>query len=217
MMAKTEITSQDLLFALEQMCSDMEGQKDSLRELDAVIGDGDLGITMELGCHSLKDGLSGLQDADIGTILTRSGMNFTKAASSTFGILLATCLMQAGRAVTGQKSVGVAELAKMAESAEQGVRNRGKAEVGDKTMLDALAPAAQALKEASEADKTLHEALDAAAQAAEAGMKSTIPLRSRRGRAAWQGDRTVGVQDAGATAIYMIIESCARHLKSRLD
>ena len=215
-MAKTEITSEDILFALEQMCSDLSEHKDSLRELDAQIGDGDLGITMELGCRSLKEGLVALQAADVGTILARSGMNFTKAATSTFGILLASCLMGAGRPVMKQESIGVADLAKMGEGAEQGLRNRGKAEVGDKTMLDTLAPAAQALKEAADAGKSIEAALDAAVEAAEAGMKSTIPLKSKQGRAAWQGDKTIGVQDAGATATYLIIESCARHLKGRL-
>lgn len=215
-MAKTKITSDDILFALEQMCSDLSAQKDALRELDAQIGDGDLGITMELGCRSLKEGLAALQDADIGTILARSGMNFTKAASSTFGILLASLLMGAGRPVMKQQAIGLANLVEVAEGAEQGVRNRGKAEVGDKTMLDALVPAVQVIKEANDTGKGIEEALDAAVEAAEAGMKSTIPLKSKHGRAAWQGEKTIGVQDAGATATYLIIESCVRHLKGRL-
>ena len=109
-MAKTEITSDDILFVLEQMCSDLSAQKDTLRELDAQIGDGDLGITLELGCRSLKEGLAALQDADIGTILARSGMNFTKAASSTFGILLGSLFMGAGRPVMKQEAIGLENL-----------------------------------------------------------------------------------------------------------
>ena len=109
-----------------------------------------------------------------------------------------------------------APLVEIAESAEQAVRNRGKAEVGDKTMLDALAPAVQVIKEAKDTGKGMEEALDAAVEAAEAGMKSTIPLKSKHGRAAWQGEKTIGVQDAGATATYLIIESCVRHLRGRL-
>ena len=215
-MANTEITAQDLLSVLEAMCTDMVGQKDRLRELDAQIGDGDLGITMELGCNSLKEGLAGLQEADVGSILARSGMNFTKAAASTFGILTASMLMAAGRPVMKRESIGLEDLAQVAEGAEQGIRNRGKAEIGDKTLLDALAPAVQAIKDAAEAGKGIDEALDAAVLAAEEGMKSTIPMKSKQGRARWQGDRTVGVQDAGATAIYLMIESCAKHLKARL-
>jgi dihydroxyacetone kinase-like protein len=215
-MAETEITSQDILFTLEQMCSDMIGKKDSLRELDAQIGDGDLGITMELGCNSIVEGLGALQDADIGTILARSGMAFTKAAPSTFGILMASLLMAAGKPVMKKESIGMTELVEVADGAEQGVRNRGKADVGDKTMLDALVPAVQAIKDAGEAGKSIQEAMDAAVEAAEAGMKATIPLQSKQGRARWQQERTVGVQDAGATAIYLMIESVARHLKSRL-
>lgn len=215
-MVGTEITSQDILFALEQMCSDMIGKKDSLRKLDAQIGDGDLGITMELGCKSIVEGLEALHDADIGIILAKSGMAFTKAAPSTFGILMASLLMAAGRPVMKKDSIGITELAEVADGAEQGVRNRGKADVGDKTMLDALVPAVQAIKDASEAGKSIQEAMDAAVEAAEAGMKATIPLKSKQGRARWQGDNTIGVQDAGATAIYLMIESAARHLKSRL-
>ena len=214
-MAKAEITFDDVLFVLDKMCSDLSAQKDTLRELDAEIGDGDLGITLELGCRSLKEGLAALQDSDIGTILARSGMNFTKAASSTFGILLGSFFMGAGRPVMKQKTIGLQDLVDIAESAEQALRNRGKAEVGDKTMLDALVPAVQVIKEANDADKDMGEALDAAVEAAEAGMKSTIPLKSKHGRAAWQGEKTIGVQDAGATATYLIIESCVRHLKSR--
>lgn len=215
-MAKNEITAQDVLYVLEQMCSDLEAKREELRQLDAQIGDGDLGITIELGCRSLREGLPALKDADIGTILGRSGMNFTKAAASTFGILMASLLMGAGKPVMKQNAIGLADLAKVAEGAEQGVRNRGKADVGDKTMLDALVPAVKAIASAAEGGKSIPDALDAAVKAAEEGMKSTIPMQSRQGRARWQQERTIGVQDAGATAIYYMVESCARHLKGRL-
>lgn len=215
-MARSELTAEDLLYCLEQMANDLEKQKETLRELDARIGDGDLGVTIELGFRSLREGLPALKGADCGAVLARSGMNFMKAASSTFGILLASCFMGAGKAVTGQKALSLAELAKAAEGAEQGVRTRGKAELGDKTMLDALAPAVQALKQAAQEGKPFPQALDALAKAAEDGMKATIPLKSKHGRAAWQGDKTVGVQDAGATAVAMMAESFAKHAGERL-
>jgi dihydroxyacetone kinase-like protein len=215
-MAKEQMDSADLLFALEQACLDLMKQKERLRELDAAIGDGDLGVTVELGCQSLVTGLAALKEADIGAILTRSGMNFTRAATSTFGILFATLLMQAGKAAVGLRSVGLPELVQMAQGAEQGLRNRGNAEVGDKTMLDAVAPAVRALREASAQGKTLVEALDTAVKAAEAGVKATIPLKAKHGRAAWQGERTVGVQDGGATAVYLFAEALVGHLKGRL-
>lgn len=215
-MAKTKITSADIVYVLDQMCSDLIVQKDTLRELDAQIGDGDLGITIELGCQALKKGLADLLEADIGTILARSGMNFTKAASSTFGILLGSFFMGAARPAMKKMAIGLKEFVEIAESAEQALRNRGKAEVGDKTILDALAPAVQAIKEANDTGENIEEGLAAAVEAAQAGMKSTIPLKSKHGRAAWQGEKTIGVQDAGATATYMIIESSVRHFKSRL-
>jgi phosphoenolpyruvate---glycerone phosphotransferase subunit DhaL len=215
-MPKSALTAQDILAALDLMCADLEEKKEELRELDARIGDGDLGITMELGCRSLREGLPALADADIGTILARSGMNFTKSAASTFGILMASLLMGAGKSVMKQRSVDLADLARMAGGAETGVRNRGKADVGDKTLLDSLVPAVNAVKEAARLQKSIPEALDAAVKAAEEGMKSTIPMKSKQGRARWQGERTVGVQDAGATAIYLMIDSCVRHLKDIL-
>ncbi len=198
------------------MAIDLEGQQAALRELDAKIGDGDLGVTMQLGFRSLKEGLPALSSNDIGQILARSGMNFTKAASSTFGILLASGFMGAGKATTGKKTMGLDDLVNAAEGAEQGIRNRGKAEVGDKTMLDTLVPAVKALRDAREAGSSLVQALQAAVAAGEKGMKSTIPLKSKHGRAAWQGDKTIGVQDAGATATFLMIESFAKHIKTRL-
>ena len=215
-MPKEQLTAQDMAYCLRQMSLELEKQKETLRELDARIGDGDLGVTIELGFRSIREGLPALEDVDCGALLTRSGMNFMRAASSTFGILLASCFMGAGKALSGQKAIGLADLAEAAEGAEQGLRARGKAEVGDKTMLDALAPAVQALKKASDAGKSFPEALDAAVWGAEAGMKSTVPLKSKHGRAAWQGDKTVGVQDAGATAVCMMVSSFAKNAKERL-
>jgi dihydroxyacetone kinase-like protein len=216
-MADIRITKEDLIYIIENACFDMEEQKNTLRELDAQIGDGDLGVTVELGCQSVRRGIAEIKDSDLGTIFAKSGMNFSKDAPSTFGILMASILMGASKPLMKKDYIILTDLPKMAEEAERSVRSRGKADVGDKTLLDALVPSVKAVNEAVHAGKNIAEVIDAVVEAAEKGMKATIPLRSKQGRARWQQDRTIGIQDAGATAIYLIIESCARHLKSRLD
>jgi len=212
-----ELSSEDLRVALEQASLDMIRQKDILRDLDATIGDGDLGVTVELGCRAVADGLSALADANISMLLTRSGMNFNRAASSTFGVLVTTAFLEAGKQVAGRKTIGLAELAKMVRAIADGIQRRGKAQVGDKTVLDAIVPAALALEQASESGLPLEQALGAAVEAAQAGMRSTIPLKSKYGRAAWFGEKSVGIQDPGATAVYLFAAPLVRHLRGRLS
>ena len=108
-------------------CFDMEKQKNTFRELDAQLGDGDLWITIELGCQSVRRGIAEIKNPDVGTILAKSGMNFNKDAPSTFGILMASILMGASKPLMKKESIILTDLPKMAEEAERSVRNRGKA------------------------------------------------------------------------------------------
>ena len=215
-MEKTEIASTDLLFAIEHASLDMVQQKDMLGELDALIGDGDLGVTIELGCRSLQSGLRNLKDCDIGTIFVESGQNFSRAASSTFGILVAIAFMRAGKEVGGRAALGLSDLVNIGKAVSEGIESRGKAHLGDKTMLDTIIPAVRALEKAEKDGRGLGEALDWAVLAAKEGMESTIPLKSRYGRAAWLSEKTVGVRDPGATAVCLFLESLVRYLKARL-
>ena len=120
--------------------------------------------------------------------------------------------MGAGKIVIGKKVIQVIDLELVADGAVEAIRNRGKAEVGDKTMLDCLVPAVEAFKKSIADDVGPDAALNATLEAAEEGMKSTIPMMSKHGRASWHRENTIGVQDAGATAMYYIIESFVRHL-----
>lgn len=137
---RTTITSADVLAALHRMADDLEAAKDFLCQLDAAVGDGDQGVTMAIGFRAVRNGLPALQGQDIGTIITKSGLTFNGTAASTIGALLATGCMRAGREVEGRQEISLAELAKMAEAAQAGIQERGKAQVGDKTVLDMLAP-----------------------------------------------------------------------------
>ncbi len=190
----------------------LEGSAEELNRLDAAVGDGDLGVTVTLGSRAVRKALPDLAGQDIGTIVARSGMAFNGAAPSTMGALLAIGAMRAGREAKGALELDVALLARMTRAAELGIVEKGRAERGDKTMLDALGPSADALESAAAEGKGLREAVEAAASAARAGVEATIPLKAKSGRAAWITERTAGQPDPGATVIQLIWESFAGFL-----
>ena len=206
MPTKQTITADDFLAIFAKMADDLEAARDYLNELDAI-GDGDQGVTMTIGFRAVRDALPGLKGQDVGTIVTRAGLTFNGKAASTIGALFATACMRAGREAKGLTEVGLPELAKMAEAAVTGVKERGKADVGDKTLLDAVVPLTRELRAAADAGGTLEEGLSRALAAADEGVKSTIPMKSRIGRASWLADRTEGHQDAGATSFYLMWKS----------
>lgn len=209
---RTSITSEDFIAIFQKMAGDLEAAKDYLCELDAAVGDGDQGVTMTIGFRAIRDGLDALRDQDVGAIVMKTGMTFNGKAASTIGAILATAFMRAGREVRGKKEVVLDDLVRMGEAAEAGIRERGKAEVGDKTVLDMLVPAVQALRAAAAEGLSMDEALRLSLAAGEEGLKSTIPLKSKVGRASWLADRTVGHQDPGATSFYLMLKSMVEYL-----
>jgi len=136
-------------------------------------------------------------------------MAFNRKAASTFGVLFATMMMRAAKEAKGLEQLELPDLARMAQSAAEGVMERGKAQLGDKTLLDALVPAAQALQAAAEAGTPLAVALKDAALVAAEGATATIEMKSKSGRSSWFAERTIGAQDPGATAIQLMFESLA--------
>jgi phosphoenolpyruvate---glycerone phosphotransferase subunit DhaL len=209
---RTTITNTELLALLRQMATDMEAQKDYLCELDGAMGDGDQGVTMAIGFGAIVAALPALADQDIGTIVTKSGLAFNGTAASTIGALLATACLRAGKEVKGKTAIGLADLAAMSEAALAGIQERGKAQLGDKTVLDALSPAAAALRAAAAAGTALEAALAQALAAAEAGVQATIPLKAQVGRAAWIAERSVGHPDPGATSFTLMLKSAVEYL-----
>ena len=202
----------DVASLLLDAANDLESRSEELRVLDAAIGDGDLGITVQLASKAMRAYLASANEPSIGRLLAQCGMTINKASPSTFGTLLASAFLAAGKAVPDKDRVDPADLVLMGDAAVEGVKKRGKADVGEKTMLDCLVPAVEAFKVAIECGSDLPHALQQAVTAAEAGLKSTVNMQSRHGRASWHGEKTIGVQDAGATAMYYLIESLARHL-----
>ncbi len=213
-MTKSIFTLDDIKSVLKQVATDIKGRAEELRELDAVVGDGDLGITIELAGNAMLAFLDTSAAGNIGELLMKCGLNINKASPSTFGTLLAAAFLGAARAGANKKEITVDDLALMGGGAVDSIKMRGKADVGDKTMLDSLVPAVNALKDSLAKKAGLSQALDAAVKAAEAGMWATVKMQAKHGRASRHQAGTVEIRDGGATAMYYLIDSFARHMKS---
>jgi len=180
-----------------------------LVELDAAIGDADHGANMDRGFRAVMDKMSGIADQDIGTILKTVGMTLVSTVGGAGGPLYGTFFLQAGMKTVGKMEMNLDEWTAALGAAVDGVIARGKAEPGDKTMVDALSPAVNALRQASLANGTLAQALKDSAQAAKIGMEATIPMVARKGRASYLGERSAGHQDPGATSSYLLLKTAA--------
>ena len=197
----------EVLDIFKIIAAEVVPQADVLRDLDAKIGDGDLGITITRGMSAVIEGLDDLEGTPVSNQLARSGMMFNRAAASTFGILFASAMMRGGAAVKDRQDVGSADVVPIARAALQGLMDRGKAKLGDKTMLDALAPAIEAFDKVQQAGKSLADATDAAVAACELATEATIEMQSKVSRAGWLGERSIGVQDPGATAVLFMLRA----------
>ena len=197
---------------LQSVAIDMKSHSEELRQLDAKVGDGDLGVTIELASQAMSDYLASSPEANIGKLLAQCGMSINKVSPSTFGTILASAFMGGGKAVAGKEKIGVNELILIGEGAVENIKKRGKAEAGDKTLLDALIPAVETLKNDITGNMNEKEALDTAVRSAEEGMKATVNMKAKFGRAQWFQEGSIGVQDGGATAIYYMIKSFAEHI-----
>ncbi|HFC08931.1 MAG TPA: dihydroxyacetone kinase subunit L [Chloroflexi bacterium] len=203
------VTKADVLNWLKHYAHVIDEQKEYLTQLDAAIGDADHGINMQRGFEAVMAQLPTVEDKDIGTILKKVGMVLVSTVGGAGGPLYGTLFMRMGMAVGNKDALSPEDVVKMFQAALEGVKQRGKAEPGDKTMVDALTPAVEALQKAVEAGEDLHTALEKATAAAEEGMKATIPLVARRGRASYLGERSAGHQDPGATSSYLLFKSAA--------
>jgi len=198
--------------ALIQVAADMKLHAEELRLLDAQAGDGDLGVTIELAAQGITGCLDSTVETDIGKLLAQCGMAINKVSPSTFGTILASAFMGGGKAVSGKEQLDIEGLVMVGEGAIENIKKRGKAEAGDKTLLDSLIPAVESLKKQSTEGVDDREALLAAVNAAEQGMKATVDMQAKFGRARWFRDGSIGIQDAGATAIYYLMKSFADNI-----
>jgi len=201
------LTKERFLQALERVLERLEGSADYLSGLDAAMGDGDFGISMTLGSRGVRQVMGDLAGQDIGGMVARAGMAFNGAAPSTIGALFAIGSMRGGKEAKGHQELDLPLLARMARAAETAIMEKGKAQRGDKTLLDSLGPAADALEAAAAEGRGLAEGLASAVEAARAGVRATIEMKSKSGRGSWIAERTVGHQDPGATAILLMLEA----------
>jgi dihydroxyacetone kinase-like protein len=183
--------------------------KDVLTQLDAEIGDGDHGANMHRGFQAVLAKLPGVADKDIGNIFKTVGMTLVSTVGGAGGPLYGTLFMQLGTATSGKMEMTLADWAAALQAGVDGVVMRGKANPGDKTMVDALLPAVAVLKAAAADGAGFPEALRKAEQAGKEGMLATIPLVARKGRASYLGERSAGHQDPGATSSYLLLRTAA--------
>jgi len=203
------VLREDVLAWISAYAAAISENKDYLTRLDSDIGDGDHGTNMDRGFQAVLGKLTDLADKDIGSILKTVGMTLVSTVGGASGPLYGTFFLQMGTATAGKLELSLADWTAALQSAVDGIIMRGKAAPGDKTMLDALLPALQAVKDAGGNGMALAEALQVSANAAEQGMTATIPLVARKGRASYLGERSAGHQDPGATSSHLLLKAAA--------
>jgi dihydroxyacetone kinase-like protein len=196
---------------LEQAAASLHEQRDYLTQLDAAIGDADHGTNMDRGFTAVVEKLGETDDpVSPGHLLTTAGGTLVSKVGGASGPLWGTALRRAGRALGDAEEFGSDELTSALDAALAGVVELGAANEGEKTMVDALAPAVRALRESLAGGASLSDAVQAAFAAGEEGMKATVPLQASKGRASYLGERSIGHQDPGATSTVLILGALAR-------
>ncbi len=204
------ITSTAVRDWIRAYAEEIAERRAELVKLDTAIGDGDHGTNMDRGMRKAVEKMDGTDGEDIGALLKAVGMALVSSVGGAAGPLYGTLFLQMGTASAGREELDLAGWTAALESGVKGVQARGKAEPGDKTMVDALVPAVDALRAAEGDGSGLADALTRSADAAEEGMRATIPLEARRGRASYLGPRSVGHQDPGATSSQLLLGVAAR-------
>jgi phosphoenolpyruvate---glycerone phosphotransferase subunit DhaL len=203
----TAITRDEVRSGIITMARALMSRADELNALDAATGDGDLGVSIRIGAQAVIDEMQSAGNEELPALLSRSGIAFNRAAGSTIGALIATAALRAAKETNDATEIDLALLARIAGSAADAIAQRGKAHRRDKTLLDALEPAADALQQAATEKSTIKAGGEAALTAARAGAEATRDMQSRAGRGKWVGSRTVGHVDAGAAALVIALEA----------
>jgi phosphoenolpyruvate---glycerone phosphotransferase subunit DhaL len=203
------IARDDALEWIKACAKVLSENKDYLTQLDAAIGDADHGANMDRGFQAVKNKMPELSDKDIGTIFKTVGMTLLSTVGGAGGPLYGTFFIQAGTKTSGKMELTLEDWYNALDAALSGVIMRGKAELGDKTMVDALSPAVNALKSAVSNQEPIGKGLMLSAEAAKKGMEGTIPIVARKGRASYLGERSAGHQDPGSTSSYLILKAAA--------
>lgn len=199
---------------LQAFATEVAARRDELTELDAAIGDADHGVNMDRGMQAVAAKLAeaaegSAEEVPLGAFFKAVGMTLVSTVGGAAGPLYGTFFLEMGKAAAESTTLTTAEWAGVVSAGVAGVQMRGKAEAGDKSMVDALLPAAAALRAAGGSGASLPAACRAAAEAAAEGMRRTTPLVARKGRASYLGERSAGHQDPGATSSWLLLETAA--------
>lgn len=188
----------------------MTENRDYLIQLDSIVGDGDLGLTMSDGYLAAYNAVTDGQETDAGKLLYMAGKAMSITVPSTMGTLMASGFMQAGKVLRGKTELNDQDIIALFTAYMDGVMNRGKAEIGDKTFLDGLNPALIVLKEKIAAGDSLQSAAIAAAEAAAEGFENTATMIAVHGRAATRGEQSRNLKDPGAAVAMFLMRAFAK-------
>jgi dihydroxyacetone kinase-like protein len=203
------VSTQDVLRwvgALQQIFAE---NRQLLTDLDSATGDGDFGDSMDRGFTAAQAELSAHPPTDLQSAFKNVAAVLIRTMGGSAGPLYGTFFIRAGAVCADKSELAPADVVALFQAGVEGLQQRGKAEPGDKTMLDALLPALDAMRRALEDGSGLAEILERGAAAAEAGMRATIAMQARKGRASYLGARSIGHQDPGATASYLLLKAAA--------
>ena len=204
------MNTQQVIEVLADMSRRMEEEKEFLTELDNRIADGDHGINMARGFAAVEQKLPAMAEQDIGTVLKTAGMTLVSVVGGSAGPLYGTAFMRAGMLMNGKREMGMEDLLACLRGAVEGVMMRGKAVRGEKTMLDAMIPALDAMEQAQASGASAREVLDCGVTAAKEGVEFTKTIPATKGRASYIGERSIGHQDPGATSFTDLLEVIAQ-------
>ena len=200
------------LVVVREMAAAMEEHRKHLTQLDSAIGDGDHGNNMHRGFQAALERLEGTDPQTPTDALKAVSMALVNKVGGAAGPLYGTAFLRASTTLSGKEDLSAEDVAGALEAALGGIKQRGKAEVGDKTIVDALEPAVEAAKEAASSGRGAGEVFRAAAEAAGEGAEATVPLTARRGRASYLGPRSAEHMDPGARSTYLLLDAAARAL-----
>jgi phosphoenolpyruvate---glycerone phosphotransferase subunit DhaL len=203
------VSTADVLRWLNSLQEVFAENRQPLTDLDAAVGDGDFGISLDRGFTAVRAELTANPPADLRAAFQAVATVLIKTMGGSSGPLLGTFFLRAGATCADKSELAPADVVALFQAGVEGLQQRGKAAPGDKTMMDAWLPAVEAMQGALTAGGGLSEVLDRGVAAAEAGMRATISMQARKGRASYLGDRSVGHQDAGATAVALLFKTTA--------
>jgi dihydroxyacetone kinase-like protein len=203
------VSTQDVLRWLADSQKVFAEKRQQLTEMDQAVGDGDFGISLDRGFSAVQAELTANPPADIRTAFSNVATVLIKTMGGSSGPLLGTFFLRAGAACAGKSELAAADVVALFQAGVEGLQQRGKAERGDKTMMDAWFPAVDAMKSALEAGGGLSEVLSQGTAAAESGAQATTNMQARKGRGSYLGERSVGHPDPGAVSVHLLLKAAA--------